>query len=815
MNSVVTCNDADPPVNKPYFSRLCLSDPRFWAGLTIGIGCIGLLGWLLNTPVLASFIPSGYQASPNTLFLFIIVGLSFFLPERNKSENWIDLSLFFLMGIIYAITLWTVVDILTNYSMQIDHLIRSTEEMAGIIPHGRMSPITAVLFLIIASGILGADRYPKHSAYTGLAVFSSGFIIIIGYLYGAPLLYAGSLAPVSLVTAVAFITSAIALILKTGSFHSYLGLIPDTPAYHQIIRVFIPFIVIILIVEGWIISVLLNKTESDLVLIVASITLLCIFVTIVISRSFSRKITTRLDDADRIRKQAEDALSESLTRMNVAADNADVGFWTWDFKTDELHWDKKTYEMHQVEPGTPLKFNTWLSTIHPDSKISSEMIQAMKEQDEVHTEFKILLPDSSVRYFEGHGKVMHSQDGVPERMVGITWDITSRIASMQALNTKNEELGALNEELAAQDEELRIQYRDLEKANDDILNIQKFAEEVIFQAGEGIIVTDKNGTITIWNHFMDDFTGIRSDQMTGNNIFYSFPEMVNSQFAETIQSALSGEQETTPDMFFSLTEPGKQGWFTATCAPLHDNAGVVIGSIITIKDITNRKESEQRIIQSESLLRSAENLGKIGGFEWDVKRKRMFWTEQTYAIHEIEPDSIPDGSDEHISASILGYDENDRQMLLDAFYTCSSKGEPYLFDLPFTTKQGNKRWVRTKAEAVIENGEIVKVIGTLMDITHEKTLEKEKSVAIKQIQRNFADLAILNDGIRNPLAVISMLSELKCPGLYKGIEEQVKMIDSMVNQLDTRWIESESVLKYLQRHYNIYVNDDQDTKCKN
>ena len=154
-------------------------------------------------------------------------------------------------------------------------------------------------------------------------------------------------------------------------------------------------------------------------------------------------------------------------------------------------------------------------------------------------------------------------------------------------------------------------------------------------------------------------------------------------------------------------------------------------------------------------------------------------------------------------------------MLLDAFYTCSSKGEPYLFDLPFTTKQGNKRWVRTKAEAVIENGEIVKVIGTLMDITHEKTLEKEKSVAIKQIQRNFADLAILNDGIRNPLAVISMLSELKCPGFYKGIEEQVKMIDSMVNQLDTRWIESESVLKYLQRHYNIYVNDDQDTKCKN
>lgn len=191
-----------------------------------------------------------------------------------------------------------------------------------------------------------------------------------------------------------------------------------------------------------------------------------------------------------------------------------------------------------------------------------------------------------------------------------------------------------------------------------------------------------------------------------------------------------------------------------------------------------------------------------------MKNKQMFWTEQTYVIHEIEPDSIPVGSNEHISSSILGYDEKDRQMILDDFATCSSQGDPYRFEVPFTTAKGNKKWVRTQAEAVIENGEVIRVIGTIMDITHEKTLENEKAVAIKQIQRNFTDLAILNDGIRNPLTVISMMADLNCSDMYDSIQEQIKNIDTMVNQLDTRWVESESVLRYLQKHYNIDVRDD-------
>lgn len=391
-------------------------------------------------------------------------------------------------------------------------------------------------------------------------------------------------------------------------------------------------------------------------------------------------------------------------------------------------------------------------------------------------------------------------------------EVENRTRAENELVQKNEELQASNDQLAAMDEELRSQYRDLTVAHNEILNFQKFTEEVIFQAGEGIIVTDRNVSIKIWNQFMEEYTDIPSSQVIESNFLESVPEMVDSQFTKYIYHALSGEQVRTSDIYFSFPETGKSGWFTATCAPHHDNAGSVIGSIIMIKDITERKTSEQQLIQSESILRSAETIGKIGGFEWDIKNNQVFWTEQTYAIHEIDPDSAPEGYDDHIQASINGYDEKDRRMILNAFSTCVNHGEPYLFEVPLTTAKGNKKWVRIKSEAVIKDGEVVRVIGTIMDITNEKTLEIEKAVAIKQIQRNFADLAILNDGIRNPLTVIATLFDLKCPDLYDEIMQQVKKIDTIVNQLDSRWVESKSVLRYLQKYYDLEFRDNLDQK---
>ena len=98
----------------------------------------------------------------------------------------------------------------------------------------------------------------------------------------------------------------------------------------------------------------------------------------------------------------------------------------------------------------------------------------------------------------------------------------------------------------------------------------------------------------------------------------------------------------------------------------------------------------------------------------------------------------------------------------------------------------------------------VATIAQGQDITVQRQLEKEKDAALIQIQQNLAQLAILNDGIRNPLTIILTCAEMLDDSNAKQlISTYIKQIDEMVDELDKRWINSEKVLSIIRKHYQI------------
>lgn len=89
------------------------------------------------------------------------------------------------------------------------------------------------------------------------------------------------------------------------------------------------------------------------------------------------------------------------------------------------------------------------------------------------------------------------------------------------------------------------------------------------------------------------------------------------------------------------------------------------------------------------------------------------------------------------------------------------------------------------------------------DITSEKEAEMREKASLRQIEENMEQLATLNDQIRNPLAVILGLADLKCPESAKEITDQVKEIDKMVKMLDEGWVRSEKIWAFLKTHYGL------------
>lgn len=146
-----------------------------------------------------------------------------------------------------------------------------------------------------------------------------------------------------------------------------------------------------------------------------------------------------------------------------------------------------------------------------------------------------------------------------------------------------------------------------------------------------------------------------------------------------------------------------------------------------ILDITNRKKMEKELNENRQLLNFTQELTKVGGWKYKVKEQEMFWTEEVYLIHDIDINEIEDGSTKHIEDGIMCYDEEDRSIVMEAFEKCYTLGISYDMIFPFTTFNNKRIWIRTSAQAIRVNGEIVSVIGNIMDITESKNSEIELS----------------------------------------------------------------------------------------
>jgi PAS domain S-box-containing protein len=104
----------------------------------------------------------------------------------------------------------------------------------------------------------------------------------------------------------------------------------------------------------------------------------------------------------------------------------------------------------------------------------------------------------------------------------------------------------------------------------------------------------------------------------------------------------------------------------------------------------------------------------------------------------------------------------------------------------------------------LPNNEEMELLDTLIrDIAFAlRTVEMEiaKMRAINQLNRNIEHFAILIDGIRNPLAILSGLAEMKMGGeMQKTVMEQVLKIEKILKRLDEGWLESEDIRNFLKK----------------
>ena len=137
-------------------------------------------------------------------------------------------------------------------------------------------------------------------------------------------------------------------------------------------------------------------------------------------------------------------------------------------------------------------------------------------------------------------------------------------------------------------------------------------------------------------------------------------------------------------------------------------------------DITQRKQAEERLRQSQIRLAEAQRIARLGHWEWDLQSGQVIWSEEVYRIFGLTPEEFTPSLE-----SILSYvHPEDKERVSQSLSDTLAGVKPYNLVSRFVRPDGSVRYVHSQAEAVFdENGKPQRLLGTAQDITERRKAE--------------------------------------------------------------------------------------------
>ncbi|WP_293154805.1 MULTISPECIES: PAS domain-containing protein [unclassified Microcoleus] len=331
----------------------------------------------------------------------------------------------------------------------------------------------------------------------------------------------------------------------------------------------------------------------------------------------------------------------------------------------------------------------------------------------------------------------------------------------------------------------------------------KLLQVIIDSIGDGLILANQQGEFVLFNRaavkMFGQLTNEKSSQEWSSTYGLFLPDQKNLFPEEELPLTRAIKGEYVNDVAIFVRRQDCEGrWISISGYPVVDTSREITGGVIVCRDITERKQSEAALLESEQRFRNMANNAPFMVWVTDSTGYCTFLSESWYEFTgQTEETGLGFGW-------VNALHPEDREYALNGFLRANERQEHYSTEYRLGRKDGGYSWaLDAAAPRFTESGQFEGYIGSAIDITERKQVETERDMVLQLEQTARAEaeranrikdefLAVLSHELRSPLNPIlgwsqlllgGKLSAAKTAQAFETIERNARLQSQLIEDL--------------------------------